>query len=383
MMEDYQNTYLGVKLPLSDYILISLYVMFLPLIISVGFLGLGSVVDNNFTFLFSLSIFVFILSGIVFYFYYKYYIELREYALEVGYFHFKPSWKDLLLNLLFQTFSIAILTLILIFLFESYLMSNQPLWINLGIGIFISISFQLFIIVLSMNAKRKLLLTAQEPIEPALRDQIRNHDPPFKTIYNMDIFYADIKPASLFLSAGVMTMGRKNIALVSRYFNWKLTDDELIAVLSHEEGHITINHMRKSYLLLGVDGLFRALRIFSILTALVLFLNNTLFELNLLLLSILIPIIILAFISSAALAHMQHYRMYLQEIQSDAYGAALVGNEILALTLKKLPKVIPAPIDDTPLNFLGFRIAILRNRAKKIGEDIPQNTGQFSRFSNN
>ena len=69
-MEEYQNANSGVKLPLSDWILISLYVMILPLIISVGFLGLGSVVDNNFTFLVILSIFIFIISGFIFYFYY-------------------------------------------------------------------------------------------------------------------------------------------------------------------------------------------------------------------------------------------------------------------------------------------------------------------------
>ena len=44
----------------------------------------------------------------------------------------------------------------------------------------------------------------------------------------------------------------------------------------------------------------------------------------------------------------------------------------MAKILKKLPSVIPAPINNDPLEFLGFRIAILRERALDLGEKLDE-----------
>ena len=75
-------------------------------------------------------------------------------------------------------------------------------------------------------------------------------------------------------------------------------------------------------------------------------------------------------------------RMYNQEILADEYGASIMGNYNLAYTLKKLPNVIPAPVDDSPFQFLGFRTAILFTRAKQLNE-TDESVREFSRFSNN
>ena len=162
-----------------------------------------------------------------------------------------------------------------------------------------------------------------------------------------------------------MSLGwRKNICLISQYFNWKLTDEELIAVLSHEEGHLARHHIRTAYLILGTEGVLRTFRIFIVLTALVLILNDLpILGFNTFSL-IFLMLIILVFLASTCLVLTQRYRVYLQEIRVDSYGGNLVGYEILAKTLKKLPSIIPAPIGSHQLDFLTFRIALLREQAK-------------------
>ena len=68
----------------------------------------------------------------------------------------------------------------------------------------------------------------------------------------------------------------------------------------------------------------------------------------------------------------QQNRVLLLEIRADKFGSELVGNNKLAVVLKKLPSVIPAPVDDNALGFLGFRVEILRKRSKDLREPIEQ-----------
>ena len=81
---------------------------------------------------------------------------------------------------------------------------------------------------------------------------------------------------------------------------------------------------------------------------------------------IFIILIILVFSTSTCLTLTRQYRVYLQEIRADSYGGDLVGYELLANTLRKLPGVMPAPLGKQQQDFLMFRIALLRNQANKL-----------------
>lgn len=307
--------------------------------------------------------------------------ELKLYVEEVGYYHFNPSNKDLLLFLITQVFYLALVGLGLIFILQSWLQSRSEdqLSTYIAIALVLSLFLQIGIVVASMLSKRKLVATAQEELPEDVVKHVRQHHPNSHLIH--EYRFADIKPASLFLSAGVTTLSfRRNICLVSRYFQWNLTKDELIAVLSHEEGHLLTRDVTKNYLIMGTEGWMRAIRFFGIIGLLALYLYAP--ERDLAVLVALALLLLLLFLSSGMLRLIQQHRMLLQEIRADKYGSSLVGNEMLAHTLQKLPSVIPAPVNSNPLDFLGFRIALLRKRARDLGEE-PIVHRQTSRFSTN
>jgi Zn-dependent protease with chaperone function len=208
--------------------------------------------------------------------------------------------------------------------------------------------------------KKELLDTAQESIKPEIADYLEKNHPNSHQI--SEFRFADIQVASLFLSAGVMTYGySSHICLISRYFNWKLSDEELISVLSHEEGHIARKHPRKLYIILGTEGILRTLRIFYVLAYIVLV--NEIYS-YVVYAILFFGSAFLLILVSGLLALIQYYRIFIQEIRADKYAAQLVGNIEVADTLKKLPKIIPAPISPGQTDFLGFRISLLRHWEK-------------------
>ncbi|MHA2305780.1 MAG: M48 family metalloprotease, partial [Candidatus Hodarchaeales archaeon] len=152
-----------------------------------------------------------------------------------------------------------------------------------------------------------------------------------------------------------------HICLISRYFNWKLSDEELIAVLGHEEGHIARKHPKKQYLIFGTQGILRTFRIFFVVAYIAMIgeIFSTLFYET-----VFFGTAFLAFLVSGLLAIIQQYRMFIQEIRADYYAGQLVGNIVVADTLKKLPSIIPAPITPGQTDFLGFRISLLRHWEK-------------------
>lgn len=354
----------GVSLPFSDLLLILIYAHFYPLFLGLLFTVLGYFIDDEIIFYLNLIAISLILLVIITIFFYKSYIELRLHAIEVAYVHFQPSWRELVIHLISQVYYVVFLGIILAVVLGSILTEPWPRWMFFGIALIISLGIQSVIVFLSMYSKRHLLATAQLPVKPEIVDHVRQNHP--KSDMINEFRFAEIQLASLFLSAGVMTLGWKNICLVSQYFNWKLTDEELIAVLSHEEGHLARRHIRTAYLILGTEGVLRSLRVFCVITALILVFNDLpILSLDSPFSFIFISLIILVFLSSTCLVFTQRYRIYLQEIRADSYGGFLVGYEMLANTLKKLPSVIPAPISNRQLDFLGFRIALLREEAKK------------------
>ncbi|MFX1247659.1 MAG: M48 family metalloprotease [Promethearchaeota archaeon] len=357
----------GVSLPFSDILLISSYALFYPLFLGLIFIVTSFFIDDVIPFYIILLIVSLILLVIIGIFFYKSYKELRLYATEVSYVQFQPSWRDLVIQMIFQIYYIIFLGLILAAFLGSSMTEFLPQWMILSAALIISLGYQGILVFLSMNSKRKLLATAQHPVKPEIVENVKQ----FPNSHLISIFrFADIQLASLFLSAGVMTLGWKNICLISQYFNWKLTDEELIAVLGHEEGHLARYHIRTAYLIIGTEGFLRTLRIFCIITGLLLVLNNLpLIALNSSSSLIFLFLFVFIFLTSSCLTIIQRYRVYLQEIRADNYGGNLVGYELLANTLKKLPTLIPAPIGTQQMDFLGFRIALLREQAKHLKQN--------------
>ncbi|UCE12480.1 MAG: M48 family metalloprotease, partial [Candidatus Heimdallarchaeota archaeon] len=308
-----------------------------------------------------ISLIFFIIIG---FFFYKSYRELQSYALKAAT-HFQPSIRDLIIHLIQQVYYVVFLGIVLVIPLNSIIRDSLPPWVYLGVALIISLGIQTIFVLFAFQSKRQLLATAQIPVQMEIVEYVRQNHPKGHLIN--EFRFAEIELASLFLSAGVMTLGwSRNICLISQYFNWKLSEEELIAVLSHEEAHLARHHIAKAYLISGTDAILRALRIFCVLTALTLLLNNEpLFALESLFSWIFLLLILLVFFISACLVFIRHYRVYLQEIRADIYGGTLVGYELLANTLKKLPSVIPAPISGRQLDFLRFRISILREEAKR------------------
>ncbi|MFX0181844.1 MAG: M48 family metalloprotease [Candidatus Hodarchaeota archaeon] len=301
-------------------------------------------------------------------FYYKSYVQLKNYAFSVKYVHFQPSWRDLGIILIKYVYYIVIIGLIFALLFRPVLTAQLSLWSYFGLMLLTAILVQAYMIMRAMYGKIILLRTAREQINENIIDHINQNHPNSHLINHYR--FADIQVATLFLSAGVMTLGRSNIALISRYFNWKLTDEELIAVISHEEGHITNNHIIHSYIHEGFEVFLRTLRFFCIVSGLVLFSENISlgqsFLFSDLLISLMYSILVfIVFLSSGFLVLFRQYRVLLAEIRADSYGANLVGREVLAKTLRKLPDTIPSPISYDQSSFLGFRIALLRGKSDR------------------
>ncbi|MFX1506622.1 MAG: M48 family metalloprotease [Promethearchaeota archaeon] len=354
----------GISLPISDIILLLFYTVFCPLFVGLIIVYLIYPLNNDLLIYISLTLISLLLFLIMLFFFYKAYMELRSYAIEVSHVHFQPGWRDIVIHIISQLYSVVFLG-ILLAIFLGGVITDLPPWQYLGLAFILSLGYQVIFVILSSNSKRKLLATAHTPVSPEIVNHVRRNHPNSHLIN--EFRFAEVELASLFLSAGVMTLGwRKNICLISQYFNWKLTDEEIIAVLSHEEGHLARHHIRTAYLILGTEGLLRSLRIFIVLTALVLILNDLpILTFNTFSL-IFLMLVILVFLISTCLVLTRRYRIYLQEIRVDSYGGNLVGHELLANTLKKLPSIIPAPIGGHQLDFLTFRIALLREQAKNL-----------------
>ena len=222
----------GISLPISDWLLTFIYLCLYPLIF-ISVLSIIGYFVSEIEFLIILACITFFCTLFIVYFQISSHNELKEYALKVRYVHFKPSYKDNLLSFVIQVFSFSIQATILFLFLNFLLVYDFDLWFLLLIAGFVSASIQFFILVVSQLNKRKLFKTAQEVIPSSVQNYLNKNHPESQKISQYR--FTDIKPASLFLSAGVTSSGLKiskglkidSTCFISRYFQWKLTDDEL------------------------------------------------------------------------------------------------------------------------------------------------------------
>ena len=175
------------------------------------------------------------------------YNKLTKFATDTHYVHFKPSHKDLILSFYGQVFVVIIL-MVLILLFLSNWLINADSWNFLFLSFSIALILQCFTVFLINKAKIKLIDTANEPVDHSIISAMNKRTKDVLKIKNFA--FADIKPASLFLSAGVTNYSfNSNICLISRYFQWKLSENELLSVIGHEIGHVVHRDLLQSQLL--------------------------------------------------------------------------------------------------------------------------------------
>jgi Zn-dependent protease with chaperone function len=296
--------------------------------------------------------------------------QLDTYAKKVDYYHFTPSLADFFIHLIKQVYYVLFLG-ILMSIFVEFLISGSRIDLTayLGFSLGISLFLEGILLIIRMRGKIALINTAQEPVNEKIISDLNLKYP--ESVKISEYRFADIQVPSLFLSAGVTTFGMNSyICLVSRYFNWKLNDKELIAVLLHEVGHVKNNHIKKTYMILGTEVFLRSFRIFIVLIMLLVFYGELeAFKIDLYSFLYLF-LIIGVFLASAFMTFFLKYRIYLAEIWADEYSANKVGALELADILRKLPKLIPSPLVYDQSSFLGFRVNLLRDSAKNSLEDI-------------
>ncbi len=363
MIRDYDLAS-GVQLPISDLLLIIFYILVYPLIAGLSIILISVLINDEILNLFLLNFICVFLLLLSFMLYYNSSKRLKALVLDVGFYHFQPSWREIAINLIQQVYYVVGLGFLLVIILRIFIVETLDFWYLLGIALFLSLVFQVFFLIRSIRSKKELLSTAQEPVNQDILEHLRINYTKSKLI--SEYRFADIQLSSLFLSAGVMSYGwNKNICLISRYFQWKLSDEELIAVILHEIGHIENRHLTKSYILGGTEAFLRTMRIFCVTIGVVLLSQGqTIFSLNGFFVVSYLILILLVFLSSTFLTFFFRYRIFLAEIRADSFSANAIGNTLLADTLRKLPSTIPSPIGYNQSSFLGLRVAILRHRAK-------------------
>ncbi len=346
------------------------------IILLVFFTGIGFLNSNQQ--IISMSFAIVLLFLLILPYYRNNFKKLTKFATDTYYVHFKPSNKDLILSFYGQAFMLIILTVVILF-FLPGLLATSNTYSLLGLSFGLALILQLVTFFLMNRSKIKLIETAIEPVPNTLLSELFEKTKDVTKIKNFA--FADIKPASLFLSAGVTNYSfNSNICLISRYFQMKLSKEELMTVIGHEIGHVVHRDMFQNQFLVDLQAISRVFLIYFLFINLQEFfgLTNDGLLFTLLKFFTLILIVIVQLLISFSL----RLRMFNQEILADEYGASIFGNYSMAYTLKKLPNVIPAPVDDSPFQFLGFRTAILFARAKQLNE-TDETVREFSRFSNN
>jgi len=355
------------SLSITDLLMLLFYSVLIPIILLILLLVIGSYYPKDYEFFLVLAILTSLIFLYLLYYFFISRNRVKSLALRVSFFHFQPSWYDLGIHLIRYVYYIIFFGIVLNIIYEG--VSSEDLT-NLEIGVLaviFSLGIQVFFIIMAYRSKRRLIITARESVDQEIITKLHSYEPESDLI--KEYRFADIQVQTLFLSAGVTSFGySKNICLISRYFQWKLSEEELISVLLHEIGHISNRHLERSYQIVGLEFVLRTLRIFAILYGIAILRQYGGF--------VSIPqavaflaFSLVAFVSSTLLFLITYYRTFLREIDSDYYSGSRIGFKQLADTLRKLPSLIPSPMGYNQSSFLGFRVALLRDYEKRSNKE--------------
>ena len=351
------------SLPISDLVMLIFYGLIAPILLLMLLMVISSYYSTDYEFFLVLAIPTSLIFLYLLYYFFISRNRVKSLALRVSFFHFQPSWYDLGIHLIRYVYYIIFFGIVLNIIYEG--VSSKDLT-NLEIGVLaviFSLGIQIFFIIMAYRSKRRLIITARESVDKEIIAKLHSYEPESDLI--KEYRFADIQVQTLFLSAGVTSFGySKNICLISRYFQWKLSEEELISVLLHEIGHISSKHLERSYQIIGLEFVLRTLRIFAILSGIAILRQYGGF------LSIpqaiaFLTFSLVAFVSSTILFLIIYYRSFLAEIDSDFFSGSRIGYKLLADTLRKLPSLIPSPMGYNQSSFLGFRVALLRDYEKR------------------
>ncbi len=354
-----------VSLPISDLMILLLYSLIVPIILLIPLMVFGSIFSTNTDYFLVLTIPTGVIFLYLIYYHFIFRNRVKTLALRVFYFHFQPSWYDFGIHLIRYVYYVLFFSIFLSFFLEGLDNENLTHGDFILLAIIFSLGIQLFLVIVAFRSKRSLITTARESIDDEIITKLHSYEPKSNLI--KEYRFADIQTQTLFLSAGVTTFGySNNICLISRYFQWKLSEEELISVLLHEIGHISNHHLERSYQILGLEFILRTFRIFAIFSMIALLREYGSFVIIPLALSFSFLLFsILTFVPSTLLFLITYYRSFLAEIESDYFSGSRIGFQLLADTLRKLPSFIPSPIGYNQSSFLGFRVALLRDFEKK------------------
>ncbi|MHA2176594.1 MAG: hypothetical protein ACXABI_17345, partial [Candidatus Hodarchaeales archaeon] len=217
-------------LPLSDLVIFLLYSVIIPILLLIPLMLFLSFVSFDVEGFLILTIPIGFIFLILIYFYFVFRNRIKDLAIRVSFYHFQPTSYEFVIHLTRYVYYILFFSIFLNFILERLDAEYLSLVVFIILAVVFSLAIQFFTVIMTYKMKRNLVITARESVDNEIITKLHSYEP--KSDLIKEYRFADIEVQTLFLSAGVTSFGySNNICLVSRYFQWKLSEEELLSVL--------------------------------------------------------------------------------------------------------------------------------------------------------